>query len=147
MSAISELVIGDVMTLSPLSIAPKEKLMVAQQLMSDKNIRHLPVVDNELLISVITDRDINLAVAANKNLQAAEELLIEDVCALTLYQVDRAETLSNVVSYMAENSIGSVLITSKGQLEGIFTATDACKYLSLCLKGQCSDIASNKNLE
>jgi len=130
------LIIADVMTVSPLSISPQEKLVAAQLLMSAKNIRHLPVVEDNKPISVITERDINLAIAANKGLQAAEELTVEDVCALNLYQVDKNTSLSEVVSYMAENTIGSVVITSQGILDGIFTATDACKYLALCLKGE-----------
>jgi len=130
------LVIGDVMTESPLSIKPQEKLVVAQRLMSEKNIRHLPVVENNKPVSVITDRDINLAIAANKDLQAAEAMTVEDVCALNLYEVDKNESLADVVSYMAENTIGSVVITSQGILDGIFTATDACKYLALCLNGE-----------
>lgn len=132
-------VIGDVMTASPLSINLDEKLVTAQRLMKEKNIRHLPVVDNNKPVSVVTDRDLNLAVAANKNLQAAEELIIEDVCALNLYSVDRNTPLSEVVDYMAENTIGSVVITHDDKLDGIFTATDACKYLALCLKGEFHD--------
>jgi len=129
------LVIGDVMTALPLSIKPQEKLAAAQHLMSEKNIRHLPVVENNKPVSVITDRDINLAIAANKDLQAAEAMTVADVCALNLYEVDKNESLADVVSYMAENTIGSVVITSQGILDGIFTATDACKYLALCLNG------------
>ena len=130
------LVIGDVMTASPLSIQPQEKLAAAQRLMSEKNIRHLPVVENNKPVSVITERDINLAIAANKDLQAAEAMTVADVCALNLYEVDKNESLADVVSYMAENTIGSVVITSQGILDGIFTATDACKYLALCLNGE-----------
>jgi len=134
----NQLTIGDVMTLSPISVGLNDKLVVAQQLMSDKNIRHLPVVEGNKPVSVITDRDINLAIAANKCFQAAEELLVEDVCSLDLYHVEKDISLSEVVDYMSEKSIGSVIITIKGELKGIFTATDACKYLSLSLKGELS---------
>ncbi len=135
---LNQVIIGDVMTVSPYSIDIKDKLIAAQQLMSDKAIRHLPVLEGKKAVSVLTDRDINLALAANKNVQAAEELMVEDVCALNLYQVDKAVELSDVVSYMAEKAIGSVLITDQGELDGIFTATDACKYLAMCLNGEFS---------
>jgi acetoin utilization protein AcuB len=138
MTMLNQVIIGDVMTVSPYSIDIKDKLVAAQQLMSDKAIRHLPVLEGKKAVSVLTDRDINLALAANKNVQAAEELMVEDVCALNLYQVDKAVELSDVVSYMAEKAIGSVLITDQGKLNGIFTATDACKYLAMCLNGEFS---------
>ncbi len=135
---LNQVMIGDVMTASPYSIDIKDKLVAAQQLMSDKAIRHLPVLEGKNAVSVLTDRDINLALAANKNVQAAEELMVEDVCALNLYQVDKTVKLSDVVSYMADKAIGSVLITNQGELDGIFTATDACKYLAMCLNGEFS---------
>lgn len=127
---------SDVMTASPLSIQINESLDTAQQLMSEKNIRHLPVLKNGNPISIITDRDINLAVAANKSLQAAEEMTVEDVCVLNLYRVEKDTTLAEVVAYMAEHTIGSVVITDNDELSGIFTATDACKYLAKYLNGE-----------
>lgn len=42
--------------------------------------------------------------------------------------------LDEVVLHMADEHIGSVLITENNQLAGIFTATDACRYLGECLR-------------
>ena len=134
-----EIAIGDVMTILPLSIAPKEKVSVAQQLMADNNIRHLPVVEDDRPISIISDRDIKLAISVVHDPDAVEELKVEEVSAPKLYQVEKGTPLSEVVTYMAEHSIGSVVITNHGKLDGIFTATDACKYLAMCLHGEFSN--------
>ena len=131
-----EMAIGDVMTILPLSIGPKEKISTAQQIMSDNNIRHLPVVEDDRPISILSERDINLAISVMRDPDAVGELKVEEVSAPNLYQVEKGTPLSEVVTYMAENLIGSVVITNHGKLDGIFTATDACKYLAICLQGQ-----------
>lgn len=128
--------IGSVMTRSPVSIDAGATVEAAQLLMAEKTIRHLPVTRSGELISIVTDRDIHLAVAANKNLAAAREMRVDDICALQLYQVDVETPMDEVLGHMAEKGYGSVLITRGGVLAGIFTANDACRYLALCLRGE-----------
>lgn len=136
----SEMAIGDVMTPSPVTVGLKEKLVSARALMQDKGIRHLPVVEDNKPVSVISDRDIALVVLANKySEEDIEKLTIEDVCSRDLYHVELDTSLSDVVRHMAEHTLGSVVVTRDGVLDGIFTATDACKYLSMCLQGQFSN--------
>ena len=136
----SEMAIGDVMTPSPVSVGLKEKLVTARIIMQEKGIRHLPVVEDDKPVSLISDRDIALAVLANKySEEDIQKLTIEDVCSQDLYQVELDASLGEVVQYMADNTIGSVVVTRDGALDGIFTATDACKYLAMCLQGQFSN--------
>jgi CBS domain-containing protein len=136
----TEIAIGDVMTPSPVSVGLKEKLLAARELMTVKGIRHLPIVEDNQPVSVISDRDITLAILANKHSEEdIEKLTVEDVCSLDLYHVELDTSLSEVAKHMAENALGSVVITRDGVLDGIFTATDACKYLSMCLQGQFSN--------
>ncbi len=125
--------IGDVMTTSPVSIDINASLQEAQRLMADKGIRHLPVTRDEKPASLVSDRDIHLAVAANKDLKAAEQLAVADVCTLRTYMVAPGASLAEVSAYMAEKQIGSALIVEGDALHGIFTATDACKQLARLL--------------
>ena len=131
----SEMAIGDVMTPSPLSVSPEEKLLAAQQLMNEHKIRHLPVVEENKPVGILSERDVNVAISVHKDSQKLEELTVEDIAASNPYQVEIDTSLSEVANHMAAHSIGSVVITRDGVLDGIFTATDACKYLSLCLHG------------
>jgi len=132
MSAIPS--IGDVMTPSPLYLDMRHSVREAQELMAERHIRHLPITDQGKPVSILTDRDINLAMAATKDLMRAEDLSIEEVCAVQTYMVEEATPLDEVVAFMAEQHIGSAVITRDGQLAGIFTVTDACRLLSVCLR-------------
>lgn len=70
MSAV--LPIKSLMTASPITIDASEPVENVQKLMSEKHIRHLPVTSNGKPISVLTDRDINLALLANRGLSGGE---------------------------------------------------------------------------
>ena len=48
----------DVMTKVPLTVAASETVGEADELMSENNIRQIPVVDNHELVGIVTDRDI-----------------------------------------------------------------------------------------
>lgn len=50
----------DVMTEAPVTVKPSDTVGHAEDLMSEYNIRQLPVVDGRELVGVITDRDIRL---------------------------------------------------------------------------------------
>ena len=51
--------VGNVMTRSPVTIKASEPLSKAVELMNEKNIRHLPVVDESgRLVGIITTRDV-----------------------------------------------------------------------------------------
>ena len=95
--------------------------------MLENNIRHLPVQTGGKLRGVITERDINFALAMDhKN---PEELRVEEVYTEEPYVVECETGLDVVVKQMATDRIGCALITDKGKLTGIFTKVDACKVL------------------
>lgn len=126
--------IKSVMTHAPRSIDQEELLTHAQKIMSEKSIRHLPVIGNGRVVGIISDRDISLAIAAHVNMEGVTELRVEDVCTLNAYTVTPDTPLDEVVENMAERHIGSVLVVEHGSLAGIFTATDACHHLANCLR-------------
>ncbi len=50
------------------------------------------------------------------------------------YVVDAQTPLDEVLDHMASHRIGSALVTSNGELAGIFTATDACRAFAEFLR-------------
>ena len=50
--------IESVMTSSVLSVEIDEPVRVAEDIMTDHEVRHLPVTDSEMLVGVLSDRDI-----------------------------------------------------------------------------------------
>src|ERR1700690_223010 len=50
--------VREIMTSSPISIKPAMTLWESMVLMSQNHIRHLPVMDNDVLLGVLSNRDV-----------------------------------------------------------------------------------------
>ncbi len=119
--------VKSVMTPFPYSVSIDAPIEVARQFMVRHKIRHIPVVEEDRLVGVVTDRDIKLILGPDFDYPPAKELTVRDVVVPESYVVDLEERLDTVLLHMADNRIGSVLVTRKGKLAGLFTVTDACR--------------------
>jgi len=112
------------MSLAPLSVSIDATLREAEDLMIDAGLRHLPVLENGELIGVVSDRDLASGVGER----------VRDVCSLDVYSVKRGAALDEVLDAMAERRLGCAIVTRKGKVVGIFTATDACRTFAEYLR-------------
>ena len=118
------------MTPFPYSVDIKAPISEAQSFMREHKIRHLPVTENNALIGVVSDRDIKLVLGPDFDYPDPGELTVGDAMVQESYVVDLDTPLATVVGHMAEERLGSVLVTRKGKLAGVFTSTDACRVLA-----------------
>lgn len=117
------------MTLAPHTIGHDQTLRCAKHEMAKHGIRHLQVLDAKRCVGLISDRDIKLAYAVESS--KADHIQVSDACSGEVYTVGENESLKNVVAFMAKNLLGSaVIVDSREEVIGIFTATDACKVLA-----------------
>lgn len=123
-----------VMTAFPYSVDIDAPIRAAEEMMAEHQIRHLPVKENGKLVSVVTDRDLRRAHDPTLGLPPTDELRVRHACVIDAYIVDINESLDNVLLHMAEQHIGSALVTKEGHLVGIFTSMDACRYLGELLR-------------
>ena len=124
------------MTPFPQSIDVGSAIREARELMVRFGVRHLPVTDNNMLVGVITDRDIKRALDPDLGFPPKEELFVSDVAVFDPYIVDVSEPLDAVLLQMAEERIGCALVVSEGRLAGIFTTTDACMLFGEHLRSE-----------
>lgn len=114
-----------VMTPFPHSIDAQATLADANVMMKDLNVRHLPVMDGDQIVGVISERDVMRALANGDSLAMLRPVCT--TCRIRPYVVESHEPLSAVLRHMAASGHGSVLVTRDGRLAGIFTTTDACQ--------------------
>lgn len=119
--------IRSLMTASPLTVEIDASVRTAQDLMIDHEIRHLPVVEENRLVGILSDRDIAAVENDAESDDLADRLRVREVCSLDFYSVEPEEPLDSVLMEMAERRIGSVVVTESGKVAGLFTATDACR--------------------
>ena len=116
-----------VMTPFPLSVEIDDTLRRARDVMTEHEIRHLPVARDHVLLGILTDRDITRALDPDLGLPPKDELFVRDVYLPDPYVVDDHSPLDDVLEHMATHHLGSALVTKHGRLAGIFTSTDACR--------------------
>ena len=120
------------MTYVPKSIDFDQSIAQASEFMRKLHLRHLPVLKDEKIVGILTDRDINL-VLSFKDVDATK-MTVEDAYTAHPYTTSPETPLNEVVAHMAEKKFGCALIVDNGKLVGIFTETDAYKALSELLE-------------
>ena len=102
----------------------KSNLLDISQRMKEKKINHMPIVENDDFVGLISDRDIKLMAG----IERLDELTARDIMKKDLYVVDGKTSLSIVLGKMIEEKLEATLVKENGSLY-IFTSTDAMKVL------------------
>jgi acetoin utilization protein AcuB len=118
-----------VMTAFPHYVESDQPIAKAREMMAEHGIRHLPIVKDGQLVSVVTDRDIRLVAGSASAPDSEGQLFVRDVQGRDAYIVELTEPLDVVVLHMARHRIDSALVVKSDRLVGIFTMTDACRFL------------------
>ena len=138
--------VRDVMTKTPITIDPEAPLETAAAVMREREVRHLPVVDEAgRLIGMITDRDLRGAVLAPvfaEHLSPSARHRFRDLsAALGNLRVRQAMTwdgvtigpeasIAQAAALMFEGRFGSLPVVDRGRLIGIVTERDVLKALA-----------------
>jgi len=118
------------MTPFPHSIDVDAPLEDARKLMHGRRFRHLPVISGGEIVGVLTDRDIKLVLGPDFGSPDERELRVRDAYVERPCVVPASTPVAKVARVMAQNRIGSAIVTKHGKLVGIFTVTDACRALA-----------------
>ncbi len=122
-----------IMTPLPHTIEASSSIHQAKAVMDAEGIRHLPVTSEGRLVGMLSERDLKLAFAIAATSES-EGLNVGDVCNLEAYVVEYNTPLDQVLIYLAEQRMGSALITRNGKLVGIITNSDIYRSYSEHLK-------------
>lgn len=120
------------MTTTPLTVRGDLSLAMAQRMLDDRGIRHLPVVEEERLIGLVSDRDVRLVASIAK--VDPEEVKVADMMAHAAYFVGPDAPLDEVARTMADRRLGSAVVVLNGKVVGIFTTVDALRALAELLE-------------
>jgi acetoin utilization protein AcuB len=130
------LLVKHVMTAIPVRLSVGESVQTALGIMQMHEVRHLPVVDGTELIGIVSERDLLSVQASLSHSGHADTVPVTEVCSFNKFQTEPDTPLADVLEQMAERHIGSALISQGGELLGIFTATDACRFWARHLRGE-----------
>jgi acetoin utilization protein AcuB len=127
------MLVKDYMTRHPIMIEPKMRVADAQKLMTDNNIRHLPVVgDGKRLIGLVTRQRLSIPPEKLGSLDVWEitrylsNLMVSDVMVKgpDLHTIDPEATLEEAADLMIRNKISGLPVIEAEIVAGIITETD-----------------------
>ena len=123
--------VAEAMTLAPYTVGRDQPLSVAEAMLHDHRIRHLPVLEGGRLVGVLSDRDLALVDGLRDVVPGT--LTVDDAMTGEVYVVGPDSPLSEVASLMAERALGSAVVQEDGRVVGVFTTVDALRALALSL--------------
>ena len=116
----------------PVFVRPDTMVEEVIRLLHKHGFRHLPVVERDQAVGVISDRDILIA----RPLANPEGLRAGDVMTKEPYSVSIDASLEEVALELSRRKFGSAMVYDRNQkFCGIFTATDALNALVEVLRG------------
>ena len=123
----------------PITINPDASFYEARNIIHEKGVRHLPVVDkNNRLVGIVTDRDIRKTAPSDATLLSVQELnyllgRLKVSSFMTpkekLITITPDTLIEEAVQLMRDHKIGCLPVLERDKLYGIFTETDALGHL------------------
>ena len=112
------MLISRLMTYGAVTVSSHDSLQTAENLMREGGFRRLPVVDDEKLAGIISDRDIR-AHAGYLELTKVSAAMTPDPKTVTPRM-----SVEDAARLMIEHKIGGLPVVEDGQLVGVITTTD-----------------------
>lgn len=128
------MLVREIMTSRPITVAATESLQGALEVMAMKRIRHLPVVDAQgLLVGLVTDRDLRRAAPSplfptGEDTQAQlDSVTVERVMVKAPTTIAPDAKVEDALRLFVEKKFGALPVLQGGRLVGIVTPIDVMR--------------------
>ena len=133
--------VRDLMSTDVVSLDIGATLDLADDLMTQKRIRHLPVVEDDRLVGLVTQRDLfraGVSTVLQFRNHATKEWLqrirVAEVMTEDLVTAAPDSTVEEAVGRMLDHRIGCLPVVAEANLVGLFSETDCLRYLRRILE-------------
>ncbi|MBR9853039.1 MAG: CBS domain-containing protein [Algicola sp.] len=128
--------VSQIMTKNLVTLSAKDDLVTAERLFKKHNIRHIPVVDGENIMGMLSLTDlmrISFADAIDEHEEVVDTIVynmftIPQVMVSNLVSVDSNTTIKEVAQILAKREFHALPVVDNGKLKGIVTTTDLIQY-------------------
>ena len=130
--------VHELMTEAPVSVGPDDNLLQVRELMDARDVRHLPVVDDDSrVVGLVSQRDLirfALAPAEGLTLSAQEDVLravtVGTIMTTDVAMVEPDAAVGAAGRMMLDNKYGCLPVVEDLRLTGILTEADFVRYLA-----------------
>jgi CBS domain-containing protein len=114
--------VRDAMTETAHTASPRDSLTDVARRMRDANIGSLPVVEDDRLVAVVTDRDIVVRGAAAQS--DLSEMNVSEVASHDPLTVTPEDNLDDALTLMARYQVRRLPVVEDGRLVGVLAQAD-----------------------
>ena len=104
------------------SISQNQKIFEALQLMADKEVGALLVLDDERLVGIISERDYARKVALEG--KSSKESLVSEIMSPNVIYVDLNSSTDECMALMINKKVRHLPVYDKGELTGVISIGD-----------------------
>jgi CBS domain-containing protein len=119
-------IVKDIMTKNVISISVDNSVFEAAELMSSNQVGCLVIMDGEVPIGIVTERDIVRRVVAKK---IPLDTKISEIMSKSLITIDPDASLKEAARLMSDNKIRRLPVLKQNRLVGIVVASDLVRNL------------------
>ncbi len=125
------------MAVDPIVIDENTSIMKATQLMKEHGIRRIPVVRDNRIVGIVSDRDVKEAAPSKATSLDVHELYyllseikVKDIMTPDPITLDENDSVEKAAVIMLENRIsGMPVVNKQGEVVGLITQTDVFKVM------------------
>ncbi|AFS83394.1 CBS domain-containing protein [Candidatus Nitrosopumilus sediminis] len=129
--------IGDIMTKSVISVDSALTINETAKMMEDGKVGAVIVMENNVPVGIVTDRDFSVKVAAHAY-QITEP--VKQIMSSPLFSVNSDEPVRIAADLMHERKIRKLPVIDDGKVVGIITATDIVSLLAVSVEEDMRDM-------
>jgi acetoin utilization protein AcuB len=119
------------MTKSVMTIKPKDTLRHARERLTKYRINQIPVVVNDKLVGIVTDRDVRDAYPSSLRLFYGKDIdefgdshTVEEVMTYNVVAISPQTSLREAAQRLRRQRFGALPVVENGKLVGIITRSD-----------------------
>ena len=109
------------------SIAPDATVFEAIELMADKNVGALPVVENGRLVGIISERDYTRKVILKG--KSSKETPVRDIMTLELVTADPGDSVSECMHVMTDKRVRHLPVLEGTKMVGLISIGDLVRRI------------------
>ena len=127
--------VKELMSTKLITVSPEDKLDRVFFLYNFENIRHLPVVEKNKLVGILSDRDLKKILGPKKSIIEKPDgttvqlstRKVKNIMRRGVITIEPEQRAADAAAIMAKRKIGALPVVHKEKLVGIITATDILK--------------------
>jgi len=109
------------------TVHPSTKVLEALQLMSDKGVGALLVVDNKRLVGIVTERDYARKVVLMA--RSSQTATVSEIMSSEILTVNPDQTIDECMELLTEKRVRHLPVMDEGRLIGVISIGDVVKNI------------------